>query len=115
MSKTYYVYILASRSRTLYTGVTNDLERRIMQHRQGLASTFTAQYKISRLVHFEVLTDIHVAIDREKQIKAWRREKKIRLIENKNPTWTDLATHLPENARADPSPHSQKPREWSSG
>jgi putative endonuclease len=113
MSNTYYVYTVASRSRTLYTGVTNDLDRRVIQHRQGLASSFTAQYKIFRLVHFELFTDIHVAIDRETQLKAWRREKKIRLIETKNPTWTDLAAHLPENPKAGRSSDSRT-REWSS-
>jgi putative endonuclease len=107
MSKTYYVYILASRSRTLYTGVTNNLERRVIEHRQGLASRFTSQYKIFRLVHFEVFTDIHVAIDRETQLKAWRREKKLRLIETKNPTWTDLAAHVPENPKVTLSPDSR--------
>jgi putative endonuclease len=98
MSKSYSVYILASRSRKLYTGVTSDLERRVTQHREGLASSFTERYKTHRLVHFEVFADIHAAIDRETEIKSWRREKRTKLIENKNPTWTDLAAHLPENS-----------------
>ena len=108
MSNTYYVYTLASRSRVLYTGVTNDVEHRVIQHRLGLASSFTAQYKIFRLVHFEVFTDIHMAIDRETQLKAWRREKKIRLIETENPTWTDLAAHLSENPKAGRSPDGER-------
>ncbi len=115
MSRTFYVYTLASRSRTLYTGVTNDLERRVIEHRQGLISGFTAQYKTFRLVHFEMFVDIAAAIAREKEIKGWRRQKKIRLIESKNPTWVDLAAHLPENAKAGPSPHSRKTREGDSG
>ncbi len=111
MSRTFYVYTLASRSRTLYTGVTNELERRVVEHRQSQVSSFTAQYKIFRLVHFEMFVDIALAIAREKEIKGWRREKKIRLIESKNPTWLDLAAYLPENAKAGPSPYSQKARE----
>ncbi|MDP9339561.1 MAG: GIY-YIG nuclease family protein [Acidobacteriota bacterium] len=113
MPKTYYVYTLASHSRTLYTGVTNDLERRVTEHRQGRSSGFTTQYKIVRLVHFEVFTDIRAAIDREKEIKGWRRDKKLRLIETKNPTWSDLAAHLPEKPKA--CPHSiSRTRERSS-
>ncbi len=95
MSRTYYVYILSSRSRTIYTGVTNNLQRRISQHRAGLIPGFTSKYKISRLVHFERFTDIRAAITREKQIKKWRREEKISLIERRNPTWTDLAAEMP--------------------
>jgi putative endonuclease len=91
MSRTYYVYILSSRSRTIYTGVTNNLQRRIAEHRSELAPGFTSQYKTSRLVHFETFADIRDAITREKQIKKWRREEKIALIESRNPTWIDLA------------------------
>jgi predicted GIY-YIG superfamily endonuclease len=80
----------------------------MLEHRQAAASTFPAQYQISGLVHFEIFADIHAAIDRETQIKAYRREKKIRLIENKNPTWEDLAKHLSQKTKADRSPHSQK-------
>ena len=86
----FYVYILASSSRTLYVGVTNQLERRIRQHRAG-ESEFTAKYKITRLVHYEVTNSVTVAIAREKEIKAWRREKKVALIERDNPMWNDLA------------------------
>jgi len=94
MDRTYCVYILASRSRRLYTGVTNDLQRRIIEHRAGLVPGFTKQYRIFRLVHFETFGEIRVAIAREKEIKGWRREKKIWLIERDNPTWEDLAEKL---------------------
>ena len=94
MSRTYYVYILASRSRTLYTGVTNSLARRIIEHRQGGVPGFTSRYRIFRLVHFEVFGDIRAAIKREKEIKGWLRKKKIELIERDNPTWEDLASSL---------------------
>jgi putative endonuclease len=86
----FYVYILANPARTLYTGVTNDLERRIRQHRAG-ESEFTARYNITRLVHYEVTNSVTIAIAREKEIKGWRREKKVALIEEKNPAWDDLA------------------------
>lgn len=91
MSKTYCVYILASRSRNLYTGVTNNLHRRLAEHRLGVVPGFTSRYKIFRLVHYEVLSDIRAAIAREKQIKAWRRERKVWLIEGENSTWSDLS------------------------
>ncbi len=94
MGKTYYVYILASRSRRLYAGVTNDLQRRVLEHREGKVPGFTKQYKISRLVHFEMFGEIRMAIDREKEIKGWRREKKVWLIERNNRTWDDLADTL---------------------
>ena len=90
----YWVYIIASRSRTLYVGVTNHLERRILQHREGAIPGFTAKYKIHRLVHFEEYGDIRVANSREKELKGWRREKKVALIETKNPAWDDLAEDL---------------------
>jgi putative endonuclease len=87
----YYVYIMASVSGTLYTGVTNNLERRVQEHKSGRGSQFTAKYRIIKLVHYETLGDIRQAIEREKQIKKWRREKKVRLIEEENPGWRDLA------------------------
>ncbi len=97
MSKSYYIYILASRSRNLYTGVTNDLTRRALEHRQGHIPSFTGRYRIHRLVHFEFFGDVRAAIAREKQIKAWRRAKKVALIEAGNPTWEDLGAgwHAP--------------------
>jgi putative endonuclease len=91
MAKTYVVYILASRSRNLYTGVTNNLRVRLAQHREELNPGFTSRYNIFRLVHYEVFGDIRAAIRREKEIKAWRREKKIWLIQRQNPRWEDLS------------------------
>ena len=76
MSRTYWIYILASRSRNLYVGVTNDLQRRMIEHRRGFAPGFTTRYKIFRLVHCEPFADFRDAIAREKEIKGWHREKK---------------------------------------
>jgi putative endonuclease len=95
MKKTYSVYILASRSRALYTGVTGNLQKRMIEHRQGLIRGFTTRYRVFRLVHLENFADVREAIAREKEIKGWRREKKIRLIERDNSTWQDLAAQLP--------------------
>jgi putative endonuclease len=89
----HYVYILASRSRTLYIGVTNNLHRRIREHREGIANSFTAKYKIHRLVYFERFQYINNAIAREKYLKHFTRQEKIALIEANNPTWDDLAAH----------------------
>jgi len=100
MNRTYFVYILASRSRNLYTGVTNNLRRRMVEHHEGLVPGFTSKYKISRLVHFEAFGDIRYAIAREKEIKAWRREKKIWLIERDNPMWDDLAQGLQVSSKS---------------
>jgi putative endonuclease len=91
MNRTYYVYILASRSRNLYTGVTNNIERRLIEHRDGLVPGFTTRYNIFRLVHFEAFANINEAIAREKEIKGWRRDKKLWLIKRHNPLWQDLA------------------------
>jgi putative endonuclease len=87
----YYVYILASRSRVLYTGVTNELQRRIYQHKHHLMPGFTSRYNVTRLVYFEETADVKAAIAREKQIKGWLRKKKITLIEEANPGWEDLS------------------------
>jgi putative endonuclease len=89
--KTYYVYILTNKSRTLYTGVTGNLERRVLQHKRKLLSGFTREYNINRLVYYETFGDIRVAIQREKQIKGWLRAKKIALIVSTNPGWRDLS------------------------
>ena len=91
MPKTYFVYILANRSRTLYVGVTNDLIRRLWEHRTGIGSKFTDRYAIHRLVHIESTSAPRDAIAREKQIKSWSRRKKVALIESTNPDWLDLA------------------------
>src|SRR5271157_4928790 len=87
----YAVYILASRSHNFYVGVTNHLERRIRQHMAHEQEGFTARYNINRLVWYQIFGDIRDAIAREKQLKRWRREKKILLIEARNPTWQDLS------------------------
>ncbi len=89
--RTYYVYILASASGVLYTGVTNGLQKRVTQHRQKLIPGFTKKYNVTKLVYFETFGDIRMAIVREKQIKAWTRKKRVVLIESKNPDWIDLA------------------------
>ena len=87
----YYVYIMSSPSRTLYTGMTNDLQRRVYEHKQKLIPGFTASYNINRLAYFEETFDVKSAIAREKQIKGWTRAKKIALIELTNPQWQDLS------------------------
>jgi putative endonuclease len=89
--KQYWVYILSSRNRVLYVGVTNDLERRVAEHKSHLVPGFTATYKVDRLVYFESTNDVRMAIAREKQIKSWRREKKTALIVTTNPKWEDLS------------------------
>ena len=90
----YYVYIMTNKSRTLYTGVTNNLERRVYEHKQKLIPGFTTKYNISRLVFFEATQNIRAAIEREKQIKGWLRSKKIALIESVNPQWEDLSSRF---------------------
>ena len=108
----YYVYILASKSRILYIGVTNNLARRLFEHRQKLIPGFTSQYNVTRLVYFEMFGDVRDAIAREKQLKSWRREKKIVLIESLNPSWQELSTawqptrSRPESLEGDPSTSS---------
>ena len=91
LTKCYYVYILASKSRALYVGVTNDLARRVYEHKHKRVPGFTSHYNIDRLVHYEMGQDIEAAILREKEIKRWRRAKKIALIEATNPSWRDLS------------------------
>jgi putative endonuclease len=93
--KYYYVYILASKRRgTLYIGVTNDLIRRIYEHKNGLVEGFTKRYKVYNLVYYQQCEDIESVIQREKHLKAWHREWKIRLIEETNPMWKDLSSTL---------------------
>ena len=90
-AKQYYVYILASKiGGTLYIGVTNNLVRRVYQHREKFVEGFTKQYDVTRLVYYEVHSDIEAAITREKQMKKWNRAWKIRLIEEDNPNWDNL-------------------------
>jgi len=104
----YHVYILASKSRALYVGVTRDLVRRVAQHRCGVLPSHARAYRIARLVHYEAYADVRIAIAREKELKGWRRSKKVRLIEARNPAWRDLAEPWlgrlrPEGRTADPS------------
>ena len=87
----YHVYILASATGVLYTGVTNYLERRVLQHKSELVDGFTKKYGVKRLVYFEAFQDVRDAISREKQIKAWRREKKLSVIRGMNPKFRDLS------------------------
>jgi len=92
MARTYYVYILASQSRELYVGVTNDVYRRVSQHRTGLdPNSYTARHQTFRLVYCEFTHDVLSAIRREKQIKSWSRRKRLELIEGANPDRRDLA------------------------
>ena len=100
----YYVYIMASHRGTLYIGVTNDLTRRVYEHRNKVAPGFTAKYNVSKLVYFESSDYVAAAIAREKQIKAWRRSKKVTLLENANLYWDDLAVN------GLPTPRPQTPR-----
>jgi putative endonuclease len=90
-TKRYYVYIMASKSRVLYVGVTGFLMPRVLQHKSGVRDGFTQKYRITRLVHYESFQYVYNAIARETEIKKWRREKKVTLIESSNPTWEDLA------------------------
>jgi putative endonuclease len=87
----YFTYIMASRSHTLYIGITGDLQKRVFQHKWKEHGGFTARYNCDRLVWFERHQDVQAAIAREKELKGWRRSKKIALIESVNPTWTDLS------------------------
>ena len=88
----FFVYILISyNGNTMYIGVTNDLVRRVFEHKNGLIEEFTKQYRVHKLVYYESFSDVRYAIAREKQLKGWRRARKNELIESKNPTWADLA------------------------
>jgi len=87
----YYVYIMSNAyNNVLYTGITNDLHRRVLAHRAGKGGTFTTRYRVTKLVYFEAVEGVMVAISREKQIKAGSRQKKLELINDKNPEWKDL-------------------------
>lgn len=87
----YYLYIMASIGDVLYAGVTNNLERRVYEHKNGLIEGFTKKYNCKRLVYFELSDDVRVILEREKQIKNWTRKKKIWLINQMNPEWRDLS------------------------
>ena len=91
MDRYYYVYILASKLRVLYIGITNIILSRVWQHKQRQVPGFTQKYKADQLVHFETFRDVRAAMAREKQIKGWRRSKKLNLVESANPKWKDLS------------------------
>ena len=97
--RTYWVYVLTNRSGTLYVGVTNDLEQRTAEHAASGEETFAGRYALDRLVYAEPYTDVRDAIAREKQLKGWRRAKKVALVNRANPAWRDL-----RSAPAPPSP-----------
>ncbi len=105
-TRDYYVYLLTNRSGTLYTGVTNDLERRMYEHKNKLVEGFTKRYNIDMLAYYEVTSDIGEALTRERQIKAWRRSKRVALIESTNPQWRDLSDGWFSPAPPDSSPPS---------
>lgn len=90
-TKTYFVYLLTNwNNKVIYVGMTNDLCRRLYEHKNKLIAGFTARYNLCKLVYFEETNDVNAAIQREKEIKKWRREKKDRLVEKMNPEWKDL-------------------------
>lgn len=91
MPRQYYVYIMTNGVRTLYVGVTNDLARRVYEHKQKLVDGFTKRYNITMLVYYEATTDVGAAITREKQLKGWLRRKKMALVDSMNPRWVDLS------------------------
>jgi putative endonuclease len=99
----YYVYILTNRSKTLYVGMTNNLSRRVWEHKQGQGSEFCKRYKIDRLVYYESFDEVVKAINREKQIKGLLRIKKMQLIVSLNPTWSDLSAGWYERYRFQPT------------
>jgi len=92
--RTFFVYILAGKSGVLYTGITNHLPRRVSEHKENKMPAFTQKYSLTRLVWFELYGTALSAIAREKEIKSWRRSKKVALIQTKNPTWRDLSASI---------------------
>jgi len=94
----YFVYILTNwNDKVMYVGVTNNLERRIYEHKNKLCDGFTRKYNVTKLVYFEQTSDVNAAIQREKEIKKWRREKKNNLVVTSNPKWVDLSDGWPED------------------
>jgi putative endonuclease len=95
MERQYYIYILTNNTnRVLYTGVTNDLKKRIFEHKSKLTGGFTKSYNVDKLVYYEIVEDVYSAISREKQIKSWKRKNKLDLIQKSNPQWQDLFEQL---------------------
>ena len=107
MGRTYFVYVMSNESKMLYVGVTNDLQKRVFQHKSKLIPGFTQKYNLYKLVYFEQFGDIRAAIAREKQIKGWLRSKKVTLIVAMNPQWKDLAEG---RFKSWPRPTPQGPR-----
>ena len=104
----WFVYILTNRSGTLYIGVTDDLGRRLTEHRERVVRGFSSRYQLTRLIYVEALSDKTAAFARERQLKGWSRVKKVRLIESQNPRWVDLATQF----FGDTSEHTGTPERW---
>ncbi len=105
--KRYYVYILSSKGRVLYVGMTGFLTARMLQHKARDTDGFTRRYHVDRLVHYEAFRYVNNAIARETEIKGWRREKKVALIEANNPLWNDLADDWGQPARMSPADSSR--------
>ena len=109
VGKTYFIYIISNESRMLYVGVTNDLHKRVFQHKSKLVPGFTQKYNLYKLVYFEQFGDIRAAIAREKEIKGWLRSKKVAVIAAINPQWMDLTEgrfkNLLKPAQQGPRPH----------
>ena len=101
----FFVYIVSSNSKRIYIGMTNDLDRRLYEHKHKLIKGFTAKYNMDKLVYYEVFSSVQQAIDRETQLKGWLRERKINLIESLNPSWKDLS----ENWQLDQRDSSLRP------
>jgi len=105
LSKNYFVYLLTNwNNKVMYIGMTNDLVRRVYEHKTKAVKGFTEKYNVNRLVYFEETSDVHAAIAREKEIKKWRREKKNALVIQANPEWRDLATDLGLSCHFEPCP-----------
>lgn len=93
-TNTYAVYILSNEKRTIYTGVTSDLNGRVIQHRTGVGSKFTRLHSLHSLVWYETTEDVWSALERENQIKSWKRDRKLRLVDGLNPSWDDLSPEI---------------------
>ncbi|MBI4097055.1 MAG: GIY-YIG nuclease family protein [Candidatus Levybacteria bacterium] len=100
MSKNYFVYIIGNTRPTLYIGVTNNLVRRVYEHKQGFVDGFTKKYNLNKLLYFEVFDNIENAIVREKQLKHWNRDWKLQLVKKENPTLRDLYNQITEDSQS---------------
>ena len=104
MPRAYYFYVMASYRGALYAGVTNDLTRRVYEHKHKVVEGFTKQYNVTKLVYDEIADSIEAAIEREKQVKGWVRRKKVELVESMNPYWEDLTKEWYDEMPATPDP-----------